>query len=120
MSEVTTWDGVTPIRYIESPEDRAKHKADDLAWAWRNWAVESCVEFNGGHAWRFRLDYGTPEVYCSHGKCPAVMDDVYFGGMEIADIDLPVTIEPWSRQGYWGEWDGGVNLTIDLTRLDEG
>lgn len=88
-------------------------KAARLRGAWHRWRVESCVEFNNGHSWRFGVSQGEMKLYCAHG-CPVTGEDVYPCAYEAMALDVPVTLEPWGyTDNYSGESDGGLNIWID-------
>jgi hypothetical protein len=66
-----------------------EHKALVTSWAWDRWAIASCVERNGGHAWWLNWDeFDGLWLHCRH--CPAGVDELYPDGNDSMYGELPV------------------------------
>lgn len=102
---------------LTEPEDTEHDRLARLRWltelAWRDWRLESCSEFNGGHAPMLAIDHGSIKIECEHG-CPLELDDFYPDGADLVCAFLPVSVRVntarYSNPSYGDEWDAWVDL----------
>jgi hypothetical protein len=88
-----------------------QHTAD-LHYAWRAWQLYSCVEFNGDHDMRLRLEMGDVSVVCAN--CPADVDDFMPDGREMLTSDIPVSISVRVEKYHSYEYPDECDVWVDL------
>ena len=67
----------------------AEQKAGETGWAWDQWVIASCVEWNRGHQWWLEWDEEDGLwLHCRH--CPAGVDELYPDGQDLIFAELPL------------------------------